>query len=60
MKPSNGDEAAREAFENDVGDLAAQGGHRLVKIMLTVPLPTVLELAAIANTEEPSGTAAVA
>jgi hypothetical protein len=36
---------AREDYDNDIGnDVDEMGGFRLVKVLLTVPLPVVVEL----------------
>jgi hypothetical protein len=39
------DEAARNQYESDVGELAACDGFRLFKLVLTLPTPAVAELA---------------
>jgi hypothetical protein len=38
-------DAAREAYENDVGSLCDADGFRVVKLVVRVPLPEVVELA---------------
>ena len=41
----NSPEAAREKYGEDVGPLEDTDGFRLVKVLLNVPLPEVVELA---------------
>lgn len=41
----NSAEAAREKYEEDIGALNAAEGFRIVKLLVRVPLPEVVELA---------------
>ena len=41
-------DAARAAFDDTIGTLGETDGHRMVKLVVDVPLPTVVELSGAA------------
>lgn len=50
-----GDSDAREAYENDHGELSEQDGFRTYRIKLTVPLPRVVTVSGVVeDTETPA------
>ena len=51
-------DAAKEAYENDIGPLADADGFRVVRVNLSVPLPVVIEAAAEVEDDEPAEVAA--
>jgi hypothetical protein len=54
-------DAAKEAYENDVGELAScEGGFRVVRVVVAVPLPEVVELTGEAPEQGGKATLAVA
>jgi hypothetical protein len=54
-------DAAKENYESDIGDLAAcEGGFRVVRVAVGVPLPEVVELAGDAPPCSGAATLAVA
>ena len=46
-------DTAVQAYENDIGELNATEGFRLVKVVVKVPLPVVVELTGEVSEEEP-------
>lgn len=50
---------ADERFEENIGELAAAAGLRRVKLSVTVPLPRVIEIAAVVECDEADPTVTV-
>lgn len=49
-------ELATEAYENEVQELTATSGYRMVKLTVTVPLPEVVELSGVVPSDGEAAT----